>query len=94
MRKRQNCLLCRSIIGGFRSGKGAMNTRDCCGRGLGGSYFVNLDKGVIVHSIPAEEKSKLNPYLWSERRNNADEVIGFYNRETHELLMLNEGEEV
>lgn len=55
---------------------------------------MNLEKGVIVNSIPTEEKSKLNPYLWSERRNNADEVIGFYNRETHELLMLNEGEEV
>ena len=55
---------------------------------------MNLDRGVIVRSIPPEEQNKLNPYIWTERRNNADEVIGFYNRETHELLMLNDGEEV
>lgn len=50
---------------------------------------MNLITNLILDKVPESESSKVNPVLWLEKRNDDGVVIGYYNRETHEVIYKN-----
>ena len=50
---------------------------------------MTLITNIVLDKVPESESSKVNPALWIEKRNDEGVVIGYYNRETHEVIYRN-----